>query len=326
MKAIISNGFGGPEVLSLGEAANPEVNEEEILIKVAATALNRADTLQREGKYPPPKGESQIIGLEAAGVVEQTGKAVTKWKKGDKVCCLLAGGAYAEYVKVHQHLAMPVPQTLSLEESAAIPEVFLTAYQALISLCEMQEGEKVLIHAGGSGVGTAAIQLAKLRNAEIFVTASKTKHQTCFDLGANHAIDYKSQDFAEEIKELTKGKGVDVVIDFMGASYFKKNLDVMGMDGRMVMLAWMGGFKLDSLNLVPVLSKRLKIMGSTLRARSVDYKKTLIEGFTNDFVPYFDKGELKPVIDTVMSWSAIQEAHTRMDANLNTGKIILKVD
>lgn len=320
------NGFGEPEVLQIGEASMPSVGKEDVLVKVAATALNRADTLQREGKYPPPKGESEILGLEVSGIVEKKGENVIKWGVGDKVCCLLAGGGYAEYVSVHQDLVMPVPVNLDIIHCAALPEVFLTAYQALFSLAELKENEKVLIHAGGSGVGTAAIQLAKMMNTEIFVTASVSKHAICRALGATHTIDYKTQDFATEIKSITNGKGVDVVLDFMGASYLKQNLDVLGMDGRMVILAWMGGFKIDALNLFPIVSKRLKIMGSTLRARSISYKAKLIKDFSKNFLPLFDAGKLKPVIDTVMPWQEVQAAHRSMDANLNTGKIILMID
>jgi len=326
MQAVLMHHSGGPEVLYLGETDSPEISDHEILIQVAATALNRADTLQREGKYPPPPGESEIIGLEAAGTVIKIGKGVNKWKIGDKVCCLLGGGGYASLVKVDARHAMPIVGNLSINEAVAIPEVFLTAYQALFTLANLKADDKVLIHAGASGVGTAAIQLAKLIGAEVYVTASAPKHELCYALGAKHAIDYKTQTFDEEIQKLTNNKGVNVIIDFMGASYLNKNLDALAPDGKLVLLALMGGALANNINIGKILMKRIQIMGSTLRARSADYKAELIAGFTTAFLSKFATGELKPIIDSKMSWHNVVEAHKRMDANLNAGKIVLYLD
>lgn len=325
MKAVIINGKGGPESLSIGEWEKPKPGPDELLVKVEATAINRADTLQREGKYPVPKGESPILGLELAGTVVEIGSDVSKWKIGDKVCGLLGGGGHAEYAVIHEEMAMPVPMELSMEEAAAMPEVFLTAFQALVWICKLKEGEKVLIHAGGSGVGTAAIQLAKAMGTQVIVTASATKHKVCHELGADLVIDYKKDDFEEEVKKFTKGTGVDVLVDFVAAPYLQKNINSMALDGRMVMLAFLGGPVMEGLNLAPILRNRLQINGSTLRSRSPEYKKALTEDFQEFAWPLFKSGQLKVVLDKVYDWREIAEAHRRMETNLNIGKIVLKV-
>lgn len=324
MKAILLKNFGGTEELYLGNAQIPQLTENEVLVKVRATALNRADLLQRRGLYPPPPGESEILGLEMAGEVAAVGSAVAEWKPGDRAFALLAGGGYAEYVKVHREMLLPIPPKMDFEEAAAIAEAFLTAWQAVVWLGNLQAGEQVLIHAGASGVGTAAIQIAKSLGAEVTITASAGKHQPCKDLGADHCIDYRTEDFAEIISQREK-PGVNLVIDFLGASYFSRNLKVLSMDGRMVMLGLMGGVKMENLNLSPILFKRLKIMGSTLRARSLDYKISLTKDFRERCLPMFESGKIKPVIDSIFDWSEVQAVHQRMEKNLNAGKIVLRV-
>jgi tumor protein p53-inducible protein 3 len=326
MQAILLKEHGGPEQLYLGEAEKPTPSSHEVLVKVKATALNRADTLQREGKYPPPPGASPIIGLEMSGIIEAVGEEVTEWKVGDKVCALLAGGGYAEFVTIHSQCLIPVPEGFDFEKATAIPEVFLTAYQAVFYLSKLQKGESILIHAGASGVGTAAIQLAKSLGAkQIIVTASAGKHQICRDLGADFTIDYKTQNFEAEVAKITEGKGVDVIIDFLAAPYFQKNINSLNFDGRMVMLALMGGWKVEELILANILRKRLHIMGSTLRARTLDYKIGLTKDFSDYAMPKFESGELQPVIDSVYDWSDVADAHRLMESNGNSGKIILKV-
>lgn len=327
MRAVVFNNFGGPEELRLGEWEKPKPGENEILVKISATALNRADTLQRRGAYPPPPGASPILGLEMAGHIEELGpNCSSRWKKGDAVCALLAGGGYAEYAIIHEDMGIPVPLNLSIQEAAGIPEVFLTAFQALVWLAKLKSDETVLIHAGASGVGTAAIQIAReLKTKAIYVTASKAKHQACLDLGASAAINYKAQNFEEEIATLTDGKGVNVVLDFLAAPYFQKNLNSLASDGRMVMLALMGGVKVESLNLANILRKRLHIMGSTLRARSLAYKIQLTQDLIAFAMPLFEAGKLKPVIDSVVDWKDVAEAHAYMEANKNTGKIIMEI-
>ncbi|MGB0932256.1 MAG: NAD(P)H-quinone oxidoreductase [Chitinophagales bacterium] len=326
MKAIQLYQFGSPEHFYIGEYETPEPKPSEIQVKVAATALNRADTLQRMGKYPPPKGASPILGLEMSGTVSKVGSEVSKWKVGDKVCALLSGGGYAEYVVIDQNLAAPIPSNLTLQQAAAIPEVFLTAYQALDWLAELKGGESILIHAGASGVGTAAIQIAREKGATVYVTASKGKHETCLQLGATKAIDYRSENFEEVILQETEGRGVDVVLDFLAAPYFQKNLNCLAVDGRMVMLALMGGIQVENLNLVPILRKRLKIMGSTLRSRNLDYKTKLTTDFWSFAYNRFEDGGMKPVIDSVFDWSEVADAHRYMEANRNKGKIVLKME
>lgn len=326
MKAITLNSFGAPEEMHITEVPNPEIGENEILVRVHATALNRADLLQRQGKYPPPEGESTIMGLEMAGVVYKTGFGVSKWKEGDAVCGLLPGGGYAQLARIHEDMAWPVPQGFSMEKAVAIPEVFLTAFQAIRLLADLQQDETLLIHAGASGVGTAAIQLAKAIGARPIVTASKGKHDFCRKLGAVHAIDYKNEDFESAIHSLTDGRGVDVIMDFIGGPYFQKNLNSLALEGRLVMQGFMGGTKPAAVNLAPILRKRLKLIGSTLRSRTLDYKIALAKDLYAFAWPLFESGDLKPIIDSVFDWDDIVKAHHYMEANKNIGKIILKVN
>lgn len=325
MKAIVAEREGGPEVLSFGTVDRPEPGPEELLIKVHATALNRADLLQREGKYPPPAGASPILGLEAAGVIEEVGPACAPWTPGDRVCGLLAGGGYARYALVHRDLAIPLLPAMSFEEAAAIPEVFLTAFQALHWYGEIEAHKHVLIHAGASGVGTAAIQLAKSAGASVYVTASAGKHEACRSLGAELAIDYRAEDFAARILEVTDGRGADIIVDFVGAPYFQKNLDVLAIDGRIVMLATLGGATLDRVNLRDFFRKRATIFASTLRNRSLQYKIRLTQDFVGHAMPLFEDGSLRPVVDRVFDWSQVADAHRYMGENRNVGKIVLKV-
>ena len=326
MKAILLKQYGGPEELYLGEVPNPELGEHEVLVQIHATALNRADVMQRQGKYPPPPGTTDILGLEMAGKVIAIGSHESRWNPGDKVCGLLSGGGYAQQVASHEMMLMPIPWGLSYTEAAAIPEVFLTAYQALSWLAKLQRGETICIHAGASGVGTAAIQLAKQIGAKVIVTASQQKHALCKSLGADYTIDYKNEDFQSRIMEYTDGVGVDVLIDFIAAPYFQKNLNSMALDGRMVMLSLMGGVKVEDVNLVNILRKRIHIMGSTLRSRNLHYKIQLTTHFTESYLGFFEERKLKPIIDRVYGWTEVSEAHAYMESNQNKGKIVLTVE
>lgn len=326
MKAVIYDKPGSPEVLKIGEYKKPVPTENEILVQVKATALNRADTLQRMGKYPPPKGASQILGLEISGMVVETGRLVAQWKKGDKVFGLIPGGGYAEFAVINENMAMRIPEKFSYGQAASIPEVFLTAYQALAWYGKLGKGNSVLIHAGGSGVGTAAIQMAREIGAEVFITASLSKHNICIDLGAKKAIDYNSQNFADEILNFTNQNGVDIIVDFIAGPYFKKNLDCLKTDGRLIILASLGGGKVDEIDLRKILTKRLSVIGSTLRSRSLDYQIKLTMEFSDFALPKFENGTLKPVIDSVFEWHDVSEAHRYMEANKNTGKIVLEID
>lgn len=325
MKAILVKQPGGPEQLILGEFEKPSPKPDELLVKVHATALNRADTLQRQGKYPPPAGASSILGLEIAGVVEEVGTDCTKYKKGDKVLGLLPGGGYAEYAVIDEAMAMPIPDNLSFEEAAAIPEVFLTAWQALVWLGKLQPNERVLIHAGASGVGTAAIQLARELGAEVLVTASEGKLHICKELGAHKTINYQAAPFQDEVLAFTNKEGVDVIIDFIAGPYFNQNIECLRLDGRLVILASLGGGKVGEIDLRKILSKRLQVIGSTLRSRSKDYQVKLTQDLSQFLLPLLKADKIKPVIDSVYDWREVAEAHRYMEQNKNIGKIVLRI-
>ncbi len=325
MQAIQVGEPGNPEDLVLSTYTKPEPDRKELCVQVAATAVNRADTLQRRGKYPVPEGASPVLGLEIAGVVEHVGKECEHFQPGDRVFGLIPGGGYAEYAVIHEDMAMPVPENLSLEEAAAIPEVFLTAYQGLQWLGQLAKGERVLIHAGASGVGTAAIQMAYEMGAHILVTASGAKHHACIALGASETIDYQQHDFAESVQNISNGEGVDVILDFIGASYLERNIDILRTDGRLVVLGSMGGAKASSFNMGKLLVKWLTITGSTLRSRPLDYQIRLTQDMASFALPLFRDNRLKPVIDSIYPLSQAGEAHARMEANKNIGKIVLKV-
>jgi len=325
MKAIQVINPGKKSKLEIKQTPTPEPSDKEILVKIEATALNRADLHQRAGNYPPPVGASEILGLEMAGVIENTGPKVFKWQKGDHVMALLPGGGYAEYCTIHEDLAMPIPENLSFEESAAIPETFLTAYQTVAWLGEFQQNETILIHAGGSGVGTSAIQLArKLFNATVIATAGKEhKLDSCRELGADYAYNYKTQDFAKEISKDLGRNPVDLIIDFVGAPYWEKNINVLSRDGRLIYLSFLGGHRIKEMSLVPILKKRLSVKGSTLRNRTEKYKIRLTDDFALNVLPLFGQEKIKPVIDSVFDWEDTEEAHQHMADNKNTGKIVL---
>jgi len=325
MRAVIVPEKGDPEHMTIGEVPTPKPGPDEVLVQVHATALNRADTFQRRGHYPPPEGASEILGLEMAGTVAGTGDRVVDWNEGDRVFALLDGGGYAEYTTVHKDRLMAMPPGLSMEEAAAIPEVFLTAYQALHWLGGLTPGHQVLIHAGASGVGTAAIQLTRLADAHPHVTASAPKHAVCRELGAETTIDYESEDFAERIADVTGGDGVDIILDFIGAPYFHKNVDSLGMDGRVVQLATLGGSTVEEVSLRALMAKRVHLLASTLRSRSLEYKVELTQEFAGDVLPQFVDGELRPVLDSVYDWVDVADAHRKMENNENAGKIVLKV-
>jgi putative PIG3 family NAD(P)H quinone oxidoreductase len=325
MRAVIVTENGPPERLSIGEVPTPEPGPDEVLVQVHVTALNRADTFQRRGHYPPPEGASEILGLEMAGTVAATGANVVDWHAEDRVFALLDGGGYAEYTVVHKDRLMAVPPGLSMQEAAAIPEVFLAAYQALHWLAGLQPGHQVLIHAGASGVGTAAIQLVRLADAHPHVTASAPKHEVCRTLGAETTIDYENEDFAARIADVTAGAGVDVILDFIGAPYFHDNVEVLALDGRIVQLATLGGSTVEQVSLRRLMGKRAQLLASTLRSRSLAYKVQLTQEVAADVLPHFVDGALEPVIDSVVDWTDVADAHRRMENNENAGKIVLSV-
>lgn len=328
MRAVVLEEYGGPEVLQIKEIPTPEPGVGEVRVRVMATALNRADLLQRLGRYsqPGPEPEYEIPGLEFAGVIDALGPGTWGWKVGDRVCGLLSGGGYAEYVVTHQRMLIPIPDGMSMEDAAAIPEVFMTAYDALVHQVHMKYGDIVLIHAGGSGVGTAAIQLAKTMGAgQVFVTVgSREKAEGCLKLGADRAILYREEDFAQVIQEETNGQGADVIIDFVGGPYIEGNLKAAARGGRIVVLGTLGGPR-GEINLGQVLFKRLTVSGVTLRSRPIEQKIQLTQEIAKHVMPGFSRGILRPVVDRVMPFEEIADAHRYMEDNRNFGKIILRV-
>ncbi|HET7521758.1 MAG TPA: NAD(P)H-quinone oxidoreductase [Bacillales bacterium] len=313
--------------LYVGEAQKPRPAKGELLVKVKATALNRADLLQKRGGHPPPKGASPILGLEMAGIVEETGADVNDRSPGDRVFALLPGGGYAEYAVVPEEMAMPIPANFSFEEAAAVPEVFLTAYMNLFWLGRVKRGDTVLIHAGASGVGTAAIQLTREAGAASFITAgTEEKREFCKKLGASAAIDYKAGPFEPKVKEVTDGRGVDVILDFIGAPYWEQNLQSLAVDGRLIIVGMMGGMKVNGLNLGQLLRRRLQVIGTALRSQPVGKKIALTREFAEFALPRFADGRLKPIIDSVWDWQDADAAHKHMEDNKNTGKIVLRMN
>jgi len=328
MKAVQTTSAGPPSVMFVGEVARPKPGNGEILIKVEATGINRADTLQRKGLYPVPAGMSPIMGLEAVGKVTELGSGVTGWNIGDGVMALLSGGGYAEYCTVPAIHCIRVPRGLEVTQSAAIPEVWLTAFQLLHLVGNVKKGETVLIHAGGSGVGTAAVQLVKLAGARCLVTAgSREKIDLAVKYGAELGANYKEEKWNEVVKEWTGGKGVDVILDCVGGSYAMQNVDCLALDGRWVLYGLMGGMTVEGPILGGLLRKRGALLSTTLRTRTDQYKGELVRQFQEKCLKHFegDSPKLKPVVDCVMNMNQIVAAHTRMEENKNIGKIILKI-
>ncbi len=325
MRAITVRAPGGVEQLELAERPEPSVGPHQLLIEVHATALNRADLLQRRGSYPAPPGESDILGLECAGIVQSVGREVSRFRVGDRVMALLAGGGYAELVAVHEQLALPVPEALSLEAAAAVPEAFLTAYESLLRTAELGPGERVLIHAGAGGVGSAAVQIAREVGAYVFATTrGEAKLAALRSLGVHHPIDYSTTDFAAEILKETRDSGVDVLLDLVGGSYVQRHQAVLAPGGRWVMLGLLGGSRAE-LDLSRVLMKRHRIHGVVMRSRSVAEKSAIVRGFARDLWPWLAEQRLVPRIDSTFALADAALAHERMEANLNIGKIVLRV-
>jgi NADPH:quinone reductase len=327
MRAVLMDGTGGPEVLRLGETPKPRPGLGQVLLRVAATSVNRADLQQRAGNYPAPPGESEILGLEAAGLIEEIGEGVEGWQVGDRVMTLLGGGGYAELAIAPASTLMPVPKSLDLVQAAAITEVFVTAWLNVFREAALKPGETLLVHGGASGVGTAAIQLARaLGSSSVIVTVgSEDKAKACCDLGADHAILYKQEDFSKRVLELTDKRGANVILDHIGAAYLEPNLACLALYGRLVIIGLLGGARAE-LNIGRLMVKRQRIIGSVLRARPVSEKADITKGFREQVLPLFETGRLKPVIDRVLPLEEVRSAHELMAANANTGKLVLQVD
>lgn len=323
MKAILVPKPGPADVMQYGDAPDPTPKDGELLVRVHGTAINRADILQRLGLYPPPPGASDVLGLEIVGdVVRPAGR----WKKGDRVMAVVAGGGYAQLAVVPAAQAMPVPEGMSYEQAAALPEAYQTAYLNMFMLGKLKRGESVLVHAGASGVGTAAIQLARVTGARVFVTAgTDDKLAFCRDLGAEVLINYKKEKFPERVMAATDKRGVDLILDFIGAAYWNDNLAALASYGRLTIIGFLGGDKGD-LSLALMMRKSLTVMSTTLRRTPADKKEQLVKAlgdFAND---RFKSGELRPIVDSVYPLERAADAHRHMESNRNIGKIVLRVE
>jgi putative PIG3 family NAD(P)H quinone oxidoreductase len=326
MRAIVCRGAGGVEVLAMDEVPRPEPGPGQLLIRVGAAALNRADTLQRRGEYPPPPGESDILGVEVAGEVAALGTGVTGFAPGQRVFGLVPGGGYAELCLMDAEMALPVPAGWTFAEAAAVPEAFLTAHIVLCELAGLTAGESVLVHAGGSGVGTACIQLARELGARVFCTVgSEEKLARALALGAEAGVDHRTRDFAREVPRLTGGDGVDVVVDFLGAEALERNLAVLRPEGRLLLVGVLTGTRCE-LDLDPLLLKRLRVLGTVLRGRPLEQRRAFNRRFAERWLPLLAGGRLRPVIDSIHPWEQVARAHEILEANRNFGKILLSME
>jgi NADPH:quinone reductase len=324
MTAIDPEGKGGPEILLPVQRPVPRPGPDQLLIRVMAAGINRPDIAQREGGYPPPPGAPSILGLEVAGEVVALGEGALPEMLGQPICALVAGGGYAEYAVVDAGLCLPVPNTLSMVEAAAIPETLLTVWHNLFERAYVADGDRVLVHGGTSGIGTMAILLGRIFQLETIVTAgSDEKCAAALDLGAAHAINYRSHDFVAEVARITGGKGVDAVLDMVGGSYLPRNLDCLAEDGRHVSIAILGGAKAE-IPIFKIMQKRLTLTGSTLRPRSVEFKTLLTSEIAQVVWPHVEEGRLKPVIDSTFPLAQAADAHRRMDED-HVGKVVLTV-
>ncbi len=327
MKAVLIDEFGGVEVLKVGETERPAPKSDEVLIKVVATSINRPDLVQRVGNYPPPAGDSEILGLEVAGTITEVGSEVSGWKVGDRVMSLVGGGGYAEYAVAYACHLMPIPESMSFSEAACVNESYITAFLNVFMLGELQDGQTAILHGGGGGVNTAAIQLAKALtpNAKLIVTAHPSKLERVKQLGADLVIDFTTTpDFSDAVKEFTGKKGAHVILDHVGAKYLKPNMASLGYTGKLVIIGIISGIKAE-LNLALMMVKRQQIIGSVLRSRPVLEKGEIVAEFTRRALPKFADRTIVPIIEQVFAIEQIQDAHRMMEEDKHFGKIVLKV-
>lgn len=327
MKAVVITQPGPPEVLQLLERPQPEYAPNEVLVKVAAAGINRPDVSQRKGNYPPPAGApTEIPGLEVAGIIAQVGANVTRWKVGDKVCALVWGGGYAEYCNVPEGQCLPLPDDLTFIEAASLPETYFTVWSNVFDRGGLKPGESLLVHGGSSGIGVAAIQMAKAMGSTVYVTAgSAEKCSFCESLGAEKAINYKTENFADCIKELTNDKGVNVILDMIGGDYTPGNLQSLADDGRLVMINMMNG-KDVAIDLSLVMRKRLVITGSMLRSRDIAFKSQIARDLEKYIWPFFESGEIKAIVHDIFPAEKAAEAHRLMESSTHIGKIVLRFE
>ncbi|GAC1338842.1 MAG: NAD(P)H-quinone oxidoreductase [Beijerinckiaceae bacterium] len=324
MREIHFDGKGGPEVIRVREVAVPTPAAGKVLVEVVAAGINRPDCAQRAGVYPPPPGESDVPGLEIAGRVVALGEGVTTQEVGEEICALVGSGGYAEYCIADAPLCLPRPRSLSMEEAGGVPENYYTVYDNVFTRGRLQKGETFLVHGGSSGIGSTAIQLAKQFGASVIATAgSPEKCAFCRTLGADHAIDYRSQDFVEEVKKITDKKGADVILDMVGAPYIAKNISILATEGRLVQIAFLGGAKLSEFDYTPVMVRRLTLTGSTLRPRSVALKAAIAEKLRERVWPLLDKGTVKPIVHATFPLEEARQAHELMESSAHLGKIVL---
>lgn len=323
MRAVQVSEPGGPEVLTVADVPDPVPGPGEVLVEVAATAVNKADTLQRRGFYPPPPGASDILGLECSGRVAALGEGVTDWSVGDEVCALLAGGGYAAKVAVPAGQLMPVPDGVDLVTAAALPEVACTVWSNVFMVAGLQPGERFLVHGGGGGIGTMAIQLAAALGATVMTTVgSPEKQQVCADLGAEVTINYREQDFVAEVKEASDGHGADVILDVMGAKYLARNLDALATDGRLVIIGMQGGTKAE-LDIARLLAKRAAVIATALRSRPTEEKAAICAAVAEHVWPLVADGSVRPVVHARLPLEEVAEAHRLVDESGHVGKVLL---
>ena len=325
MRAIVVTQPGGPEMMQIGEVPTPEAGPGELLVRIRAAGVNRADLSQRQGNYPPPPGASTIMGMEVAGEIAALGAGVADWRIGERVMALLGGGGYAEYVTVPAALAMRVPDNVSWEEAGGIPEAFLTAYLALFPLGDLTAGQAVLVHAGASGVGIAGIQLAREAGARVVATAGTDAKVAAVEALGAIGVNYRTQDFAAVVAERTDGKGANVILDFIGIDHWERNLAALAMDGRIIVISSLSGGEVP-MNLGTLMRKRAQVIGTTLRNRPLAQKVALTRALAEFALPRFADGRMKVVVDTIYPLADAADAHRRMADNANTGKLILRVD
>lgn len=326
MRVVVAARPGGPEVLQLVERPEPVTGSADLLVRVRATALNRADMNQRKGTYDLPPGSTDVLGLEISGEVVACGEEVTGWSVGDRVCGIVPGGGHAELATIPGSIALPVPAGFGWPEAAALPEAFLTAYDNVFVRGRLGSSESLLVHGGASGVGTAALQLARRHGADVYVTCGNArKVDACLALGATAAVNYRTENFVERIRDLTDGRGVDVILDHIGGPYLHQNLDALALDGRLSIIGTMGG-KLGEVDAARLMSKRAWLTGSRLRPRTIAEKAHLVAAVRRHIWPWLEAGEVRPVIDSVLPWEQVVEAHTRMESGDHIGKIVLSID
>jgi NADPH:quinone reductase len=325
MREIAFDGAGGPDVIRVREVPVPAPGPGKVLIEVVAAGVNKPDCFQRQGHYPPPPGESDVPGLEVAGRIVALGEGVAKSRLGENVCALLGSGGYAEYAVADARLCLPVPRGLNFTEAAAIPETYFTVFDNVFARGRLKPGETILVHGGSGGIGTTAIQLAKLFGSHVIATAGTAdKCAFCRTLGADHAIDYKTQDFVAEVKALTTKRGVDVILDTVGGAYIQKNLSLLSFEGRLVQIAFLQGSRVENFDFMPLMLKRLTMTGSTMRPRSIEQKAEVARALHDKIWPSLDRGKALPVVHATFPLEDARAAHELMESSRHLGKIVLE--